>query len=151
VTDPAGVAPEAMAFVRANSRSFLLTRRASGAPTGHPMTLRVGADGALLFNTYRASAKVRNLRRDPRVSCLVTTPAGDPAPRWVLVTGTAELLERAAGAEAWRASIGGPAVRVGPAEVGATVQARLADGRRVVVALHPTGASGPVAGPIGPG
>lgn len=146
--DEVPISPDVVDFVRSNSRSFLLTRRASGAPTGHPMTLRVTADGDLLFNTYRASAKVRNLVRDPRVSCLVTTLPGDADPRWALLTGTAELLGQDEGVEAWSASMGGPAVAVRSPEVGATVQARLDDGRRVVVRLRPDGAVGPLSGRI---
>lgn len=144
------VTPEAWDFVSTQSRSFLLTRRASGAPTGHPMTLRVTGDGDLLFNTYRASAKARNLTRDPAVSCLVTTAADDPDPRWVLVTGTAEVLDRDEGIQAWARSTGGPAVTVRAEVVGDTVRARLADGRRIVVRLRPEAAIGPMR-PVGRG
>jgi PPOX class probable F420-dependent enzyme len=135
---------EARAFVADHSRSFLLTRRASGAPTGHPMTLRVSSDGDLLFNTYRASAKARNLMRQPQVSCVVTTGSDDPDPRWVLVSGTAEVLDQDEGIRAWSTSMGGPAVAVRSAVVGETVQARLADGKRIVVRVRPDTYIGPL-------
>lgn len=134
---------EATAFLRANARAFLLTKRASGTPTGHPMTLRLSVDGDLLFNTYRASAKARNVARQGRASCLVTTPYDDPAPSWVLVTGSAELL----GPEhcgLWASSVGGAAVDgVGP-EVASTVEARLASGTRALIRLRPERLVGPV-------
>ncbi|HEY2333207.1 MAG TPA: pyridoxamine 5'-phosphate oxidase family protein [Acidimicrobiales bacterium] len=135
---------EARSFVASHSRSFLLTRRDSGAPTGHPMTLRVSSAGDLLFNTYRASAKARNLIRRPQVSCLVTTGTDDPDPRWVLVSGTAEVLDRDEGIRAWSTSTGGPAVAVRSPVVGDTVQARLADGKRIVVRLRPERVIGPI-------
>jgi hypothetical protein len=78
------------------------------------------------------------------VSCLVTTPPDAADQRWVLVTGTAEVLGKAEGIEAWSSSGGGPAVVVRSAEVGTTVQARLDDGKRVIVRLRPDGATGPL-------
>ncbi len=135
---------EARAFVASHSRSFLLTRRDFGAPTGHPMTLRVSSDGDLLFNTYRASAKAQNLLRRPQVSCVVTTAADDPDPRWVLVSGTAEVLDHDEGIRAWSTSTGGPAMTVRSPVVGDTVQARLADGKRIVVRLRPERLVGPL-------
>lgn len=137
------LSPEVTEFLLANSRCFLLTRRASGAPTGHPMTLRVGADGDLLFSTYRTSAKVRNLVRDPRVACLVTTPADATEQRSVLVTGTAEVIDGDEGIAAWEGSAGGPAVGGVGDGVATTVAARMRDGKRVVVRVRPTATRGP--------
>jgi PPOX class probable F420-dependent enzyme len=141
---PVELTAEAAAFLRANARAFLLTRRRSGGPTGHPMTLRLTPEGDLLFSTYRASAKARNVAREGRASCLVTTPWDDPSPSWVLVTGPAVLLGPEAN-DAWRTSVGGPAVAgVGP-EVASTVEARLADGKRVLLRIRPERVVGPVA------
>jgi hypothetical protein len=76
------------------------------------------------------------------VSCLVTNQPGDGEPRAVLVSGTAEVLGHDEGTTAWSTSGGGPAVTVRRAEVGATVQARMADGRRVVIRLRPERVTG---------
>jgi len=103
------------------------------------MTLRWSADGDLLFNAYRASAKVQNIERDPRVSCVVAPPGDE---QWVVVNGRAELLGAAEGAQAWHDSSGGPAVGDVPASVPSTVEDRLADGRRVVVRVRPEVYSG---------
>lgn len=136
------VSSEVAAFLRANARAFLLTKRASGGPTGHPMTLRVSAEGDLLFNTYRASAKARNVAREGRASCLVTTRYDDPAPSWVLVTGPAELLPPSEN-HVWSTSVGGAPVAGVAAGVGGKVSARLADGKRVLIRLRPERVLGP--------
>ena len=52
------------------SRSVLLTLRADGSPTAHPMTALVDED-ALVFNTYRKSVKTRNVERDPRLAVVL--------------------------------------------------------------------------------
>lgn len=134
---------EAAAFIRSSARAFLLTRRASGAPTGHPMTLQVSPDGDLLFNAYRSSAKVRNLQRDPEVSCVVVSTSQDAKPRWVTVRGTAEVLDREDGVAAWRSAAGGqPVGGVGDA-VRDTIRKRLEEGKRVVIRIRPVDATGP--------
>jgi len=53
-----------------HSRSFLLTLRADGSPTAHPMTALL-EEGALVFNTYRKSAKARNVERDRRLAVVL--------------------------------------------------------------------------------
>ena len=63
---------------RVVGRGFLVTRRRDGSPTTHPLT-PLWADGAIHFNTYRKSAKVRDVLRHPRVSCVVTSADDDPA------------------------------------------------------------------------
>ena len=63
-------------FLESVGRGFLVTRRQDGSPTTHPLT-PLWADGAIHFNTYRKSAKVRNLLRHPRVACVVTSADDD--------------------------------------------------------------------------
>ncbi len=63
-------------FLESAGRGFLVTRRQDGSPTTHPLT-PLWADGAIHFNTYRKSAKVRNLLRHPRVACVVTSADDD--------------------------------------------------------------------------
>lgn len=62
--------PEVTAHLEQHNRGFLLTLRADGSPTTHPMTALVDR-GALVFNTYRKSAKARNVTRDPRLAAVL--------------------------------------------------------------------------------
>jgi hypothetical protein len=65
--------PVAEAFLREHTRTFLVTLRPDGAPTCHPM-VGFWQDGALWLNTYRKSAKARNLMRSPRTACRPAVP-----------------------------------------------------------------------------
>jgi PPOX class probable F420-dependent enzyme len=70
------------------------TLRADGSP--HSTVVWIDAEnGDLLFNTARGRAKERHLLADPRVSAL-TLDAAD-AHRWLLVEGTATLVDEGAG------------------------------------------------------
>ena len=94
----AGNVPELSAgletFLESAGRAFLVTRRRDGIPTAHPLT-PLWADGAMHFNTYRKSAKVRNILRHPRVACVVTTADDDPSPFALECRGTALVLDLA--------------------------------------------------------
>ncbi|HKA05209.1 MAG TPA: pyridoxamine 5'-phosphate oxidase family protein [Acidimicrobiales bacterium] len=74
-----------------HGRTLMVTRRKDGSPTCHPMA-RFYADGEMYFNMYASSVKHRNLSRDPRVTCLVTTDSDDPDFRAVIVRGRARYL-----------------------------------------------------------
>ncbi len=74
-------------FLAGNHRTFLLTLRKDGSPTGHPMAAFYG--GGLYFNMYRKSVKARNLERDDSACCVVTTPSDAPDLRGVLLRGRA--------------------------------------------------------------
>lgn len=89
-TDRVGRA-ELVAFLRANRRAVLLTRRASGAPQMSPVTYGVDADGRVVVSTYPDRAKAVNLRRDPAASLCVLGEDFDDA--WVQVDGTAEVID----------------------------------------------------------
>ena len=67
---PEALPAEVREHLEEHSRSFLLTLRADGSPTAHPMTALV-EEGGLVFNTYRKSAKARNVERDPRVGVVL--------------------------------------------------------------------------------
>jgi PPOX class probable F420-dependent enzyme len=123
-------APVAEAFLREHTRTFLLTLRPDGAPTCHPM-VGFWQDGALWLNTYRKSAKARNLIRSPRVACVVVTDDDAPRFRGVVLRGRAEILESAPlpSGTARPPAVGGDVARL--------VQARLAEGKRVVVRIVP--------------
>jgi PPOX class probable F420-dependent enzyme len=67
------------------------TLNPDGSP--HLTTLfHVVRDGRIAFWTYAASQKVRNLERDPRITCLVEDGEDYFALRGVSVSGRAEIL-----------------------------------------------------------
>ncbi|GAA3018229.1 PPOX class F420-dependent oxidoreductase [Streptosporangium longisporum] len=80
----------ARAFIRANHRAVMLTTHADGRPQLSPVTVGIDARGNPVVSTRETAAKVRNLRRDPRVSLCVTTDAffGE----WIQIDGTAEIV-----------------------------------------------------------
>jgi nitroimidazol reductase NimA-like FMN-containing flavoprotein (pyridoxamine 5'-phosphate oxidase superfamily) len=81
-----------VAEVEGASRAFLVTRRGDGSPTVHPLTPIV-RNGVIHFNTYRKSAKVKNLLRAPSVACVLSSADEATPYRAVECRGTAELLE----------------------------------------------------------
>lgn len=84
--DPA----EARAFIAANHRAVLCTRRADGSPQLSPVLAVVDAEGRVVVSSRETAYKVRNARRDPRVSlCVLTDGFFGP---WVQVDGTAEVV-----------------------------------------------------------
>ena len=70
--DPQGipVPPETEAFLKEHTRTFILTLRKDGSPTGHPMTGWYD-EGRMRVTTYRKSHKTRNAQRDERTSWVV--------------------------------------------------------------------------------
>jgi hypothetical protein len=124
------IPPVAEEFLRAHTRTFLVTLRADGAPACHPM-VGVWQQGALYLNTYRKSAKARSMVRDPRVACVVVTGDDEPRLRGVVIRGRAEFLPPAE-----RAPAGARPAGVGD-DVTHLVQTRLAEGKRVVVRVVP--------------
>ena len=61
--DPA----EAVAFFRTNHRAVIATPRVDGTPALTPVTVGVDDSDRLIISTTESSAKVTNLRRDPRI------------------------------------------------------------------------------------
>src|SRR5262249_19362658 len=119
--------PAAEEFLRAHTRTFLVTLRPDGVPACHPM-VGLYHEGALYLTTYRKSAKVRNLTADPRVACVVVTPDDDPEFRGVVLRGRAEILAAGA-AMPWTPEAPRPA---GTGAGGARlVQSPVAEGKRV--------------------
>ncbi|MGN6252766.1 MAG: pyridoxamine 5'-phosphate oxidase family protein [Marmoricola sp.] len=83
---------EVAAFLADNMKVQVATVGPDGAP--HLTTLFYVLDqGRIAFWTYRSSQKVANLRRDPRVSCLVEDGVDYGELRGVSITGRARLLE----------------------------------------------------------
>ena len=98
-------------FLAASMKVQVATIGPDGIP--HLTTLfYVIEDGRLAFRTYGASQKVVNLRRDPRITCLVEGGEDYFELRGVSIQGTARLIEeyddiRALGAKVARRMAGG--------------------------------------------
>jgi PPOX class probable F420-dependent enzyme len=131
------VPPEVDEFLASHTRTMLVTLRADGSPTVHPM-LGLWRDGALWFNTYRKSAKSQNIERDPRVCCLVLGGDDDIAPPAVVVHGVAELMPSGT-----TLPDGAPGASPVTAPGGVTtaivrkVEARVASAKRVLLRVAP--------------
>ena len=80
-----------MALLRARHRGMLATRRADGWPQLSPVTCGVDTEGRVVVATYPQRAKVRNVRRDARVSLCAQTD--DWGGEYVQVDGHAEVLD----------------------------------------------------------
>jgi PPOX class probable F420-dependent enzyme len=81
---------EAREFLRAHHRSVLATTRADGRPQMSPVVHAVDDEGRLLISSREPAYKVRNVRRDPRVS-LISISDGFFG-QWVQADGTAEIV-----------------------------------------------------------
>jgi len=77
-------------FVRQHGRIVLGTIRRDGRVQLSPVIAAVGDDGRIEISTREATAKARNLRRDPRATLCALTDAFFG--RWVQIEGTAEIL-----------------------------------------------------------
>jgi PPOX class probable F420-dependent enzyme len=78
-------------FLRPRHRALLLTRRSDGAPQASPVSCGVDGEGRIVVSTYPQRAKVRNARRDPRVSVVVLSDDWDGP--YVQVDGRAEVID----------------------------------------------------------
>jgi PPOX class probable F420-dependent enzyme len=77
-------------FLRSNHRTVLATMRSDGTPQLSPVVAAVDDQGRVCISTREPSAKVRNLRRDPRVWLCAFTDGyfGD----WVRLDGRATIV-----------------------------------------------------------
>lgn len=83
---------EIAAFLAANRKVQVATVGRAGAP--HLTTLFYALrEGQISFWTYGRSQKVANLRRDPRITCLVEDGDDYGELRGVSIAGTARLVE----------------------------------------------------------
>ena len=80
-------------------RWVLATTRRDGRPQMSLVTGGMIADGRLAISTYPERMKVRNARRDPRVSVAVMGDEFDDA--WVQIDGDAEVLDLPAASDAF--------------------------------------------------
>ena len=77
-------------FLRNNHRAVMTTRRVNGDPQLSPVVCGIDAGGRVTVSTRETALKVKNLRRDPRVSMCVLNDGffGD----WIQVDGIAEIV-----------------------------------------------------------
>jgi len=80
---------EARAFLREHHRGILATARTDGRPQMSPISVAVDDQGRAVVSTREAAYKVRNIRRDPRVSVCVTS---DDFWKWIQIDGTATVV-----------------------------------------------------------
>ena len=83
----------ALAYSRANRRSVLITLKADGRPQSSNVMHWTDDDGVVHVSLTDSRAKVRNMRRDPRVSLHVTA---DDFWSYAVLEGDAELTPVAA-------------------------------------------------------
>jgi PPOX class probable F420-dependent enzyme len=81
---------EARAFVAANHRAVLITRRSGGGLQTSPVTVGVDGDGLVVISTRETAYKTHNLRRDPRATLCVFSDRFFGS--WTQIDGTAEVI-----------------------------------------------------------
>ena len=130
-------ADEVQDFLAGSMKVQVATVNPDGSP--HLTTLfYVVHDGLLAFWTYARSQKIRNLQRDPRITCLVEDGSDYFELRGVSMQGKAELVTdqdriREIGSKVATRMVGGADLGdLGRAEVERQVQKRFA------VLVHPT-------------
>jgi PPOX class probable F420-dependent enzyme len=83
-------ADDARRFVDENPRSVLATHRADGGIQMSPILAGLDGDGHVVISTREPTAKVSNLRRDPRASiCVLSDAFFGP---WIRVDGEVEIV-----------------------------------------------------------
>ena len=77
--------------MRDNHGAVLATFRRDGRPQLSPVGAGVDDEGRIEISTRETAMKVKNLRRDPRISlCVISPEFYGP---WAQVEGTAEIVE----------------------------------------------------------
>ncbi len=84
---------EVRAYVHASKTIILTSNGPGGYPHPMPMWFGIDADGTIRMTTFRASQKVKNLKRDPRVSLLVESGKEYSELMGVVFYGEAELID----------------------------------------------------------
>lgn len=82
---------DALAVLAEQHRAVLSTLRADGTPQLTPVLVTADGDGRAVISTREGSAKVANLRRDPRAWLCALPPQFFG--RWVQVAGDVEIVE----------------------------------------------------------
>jgi PPOX class probable F420-dependent enzyme len=81
---------KALDFLRANHWSVLIARKPGGHPQPSPVNHGVDDQGRVVISSREPAYKVRNIRRDPRVTLCAFTNRfyGE----WLAIDGTAEII-----------------------------------------------------------
>jgi PPOX class probable F420-dependent enzyme len=80
----------AQQFLRENENAVLATWRRDGRLQMSPVTVGLDGAGRAIISSQETTAKVRNLRRDPRATLCVFVEAFHGP--WVQMDGTAEIV-----------------------------------------------------------
>jgi PPOX class probable F420-dependent enzyme len=81
---------KASAYLLEHHHSVLITRKPDGSPQPSPVVHGVDADGRVVISSREPAYKVRNLRRDGRVTlCAFRDEFFGP---WIVVEGTATIV-----------------------------------------------------------
>ena len=83
---------EARAFVRDNHQAVLATFRRDGRPQLSPVAAGIDDEGRIEISSRDTAMKVKNLRRDPRISLCLLGPHWYA--QWAQVEGTAEIVDQ---------------------------------------------------------
>lgn len=83
-------AAQARLLIQQHHRAVLITFRRDGRPQPTPVLCGLDGDGRVVVSTTERTAKVRNLRRDPRVSACLMNEGFFGA--WASVEGTADIV-----------------------------------------------------------
>jgi PPOX class probable F420-dependent enzyme len=78
-------------FLRTNHRAVMATFRSDGRPQLSPVTVTVDAEGRVVISSRGTAIKVKNLRRDPRISLALMND--NFFGEWYQVEGSAEIIE----------------------------------------------------------
>jgi PPOX class probable F420-dependent enzyme len=81
---------EAREYLRANHRSVLVARKADGSPQPSPVVHGVNASGQIVISSREPAYKVRNIRRDGRVSLCAFSDGFFG--KWIVAEGTATIV-----------------------------------------------------------
>ncbi len=80
---------QARRFIREHHHAVLATFRADGRPQMSPVSAGIDGEGQPVISTREPAYKVRNIRRDPRVSLCVMA---EGSRKWIQVDGTATII-----------------------------------------------------------
>ena len=80
----------ARSFIGDNHQAVMATMRGDGRPQMSAVSIGVDAEGRGIVSSTEATVKVRNLRRDPRVSVFVMNPQFYGP--WIQIDGTATVV-----------------------------------------------------------
>ena len=80
-------------YLRDSKTVIIVTMGPGGYPHPMPMWFVLDDDGAIRMTTFRASQKVKNIQRDPRVSLLVESGDEYAQLKGVVLSGKAELID----------------------------------------------------------